>query len=276
MVNNKIKKVIGYVRISSDSQIENTSIAEQKDRIFHHCKAQGWELDQMFVDEGYSGSNTDRPGYQTMIEYLKLNPEEIHGVVVYKMDRAHRDQLNLLKFIKEELAEMEVDFVSVTESFDTSTAIGEVMLGILSTFAQFERRTINERTRGGRVATAKSNKYAGGRVPFGYKAENGRIKIVEEQAKVVKSIFEDFIDGDSFYKIAKRLNKEGVSTKSGAKWTVNHIKSIINNETYTGFSQYSGKKERNEIKQKGVFPRIISRQKWNKVQSRLKEKEEVK
>lgn len=279
MVNDNILRVVGYARISSDSQIENTSIEEQKERIYHHCKGQGWDLDHIFVDEGFSGSNTDRPAYKNMMRYLEENEGKIHAIVVWKMDRAHRNQLNLLKFIKEDLAGMGMDFVSITESFDTSTPIGRMMLGILSTFGEFERETINERTRGGRLATAKKNKYAGGQVPYGYKVSDGEVRLIKEQAEIVKRIFQEFVDGSSYYKIAKLLNKEGVPpkiqvSKKGVQkkqqWYPMTVRRIVTTETYTGFNKYSGERERNEIKQKGVYPKIISRQLWNKAQSRLK------
>ncbi|MGG0476197.1 recombinase family protein [Priestia aryabhattai] len=265
----KEKKVIGYTRVSSESQIENTSIVEQKKKIRSFSEAQDWTVERIFIDEGYSGVDIKRPAYQEMMRYLEKNASEIGAVVVVKMDRAHRNQLNLLRFIKEELAVWEVDFVSVTEAFDTSTAIGRMMLSILSTFGEFERETINERTKSGRLATAKNNKYAGGQVPYGYTVLNGEIKTVKEQAVIVKRIFNDYIEGYSYYKIAKLLNKEGHYTKTGKKWYPQTIKNIILTETYTGFNRYHGEKEKNEIRQRGIFPKIISRQVWNKVQKGL-------
>lgn len=91
------------------------------------------------------------------MEYLTDHKGVVKSVVVSKMDRAHNNQLNLLQFIKVKLAELNMDFVSITESFDTST-----MIGTFSTFGKFEREAINERTRGDRLSTALKNKYAGG------------------------------------------------------------------------------------------------------------------
>jgi len=96
------------------------------------------------------------------MEYLADHRVELESVVVLKMDRVHRNQLNLLQFIKVELAELNMDFVNITESFDTSTMIGRIMLGVLSTFGEFEREVINERTKSGRLSIALKNKYAGG------------------------------------------------------------------------------------------------------------------
>lgn len=97
-----------------------------------------------------------------MMEYLTDHKGVVKSVVVSKMDRAHNNQLNLLQFIKVELAELNMDFISITESFDTSTMIGLMILGTLSTFGELEREVINERTRSGRISTALKNKYASG------------------------------------------------------------------------------------------------------------------
>jgi site-specific DNA recombinase len=261
-----MKKVIGYARVSSESQIENTSIKEQVERIRAYCKAQDWELVKIFKDEGVSASTTNRKGYQEMLQYTKDHPE-INSFIVLKMDRVHRNQLNLLQFIKKELSDMEIDFVSITESFDTSTSVGRMTLGILSTFGEFERELINERTRGGRVSTAKDQKYAGGQVPFGYAVSDaGTIHIEEAAADIVKRIYEQYIDGRSTYWIAKTLNQDKIKTKHGGTWSPSQVRSVLTTETYTGFNKYDGKKEKNNIKQKDVFPAIVSRQKWNKVQ----------
>lgn len=267
---NGILNVVGYARVSSDSQVDNTSIAEQKRRIQAQCDAKGWNLLEVFVDEGYSGSTTDRPAYTAMMEFLQANKENVQGFMVWKMDRAHRNQLNLLKFIKVELAEMNIDFISITESFDTSTAVGRMMLGILSTFGEFERETINERTRGGRTAKARENKFAGGQVPYGYTLVNGQVEIEKEQALIVKEVFQLYLEGKSYNRIATMLDKRQVPTKKGGKWQAQHIKQMVNNESYTGINVYNGPKEKNAIRQTDVFPRIISRQLWNKVHFQLK------
>jgi DNA invertase Pin-like site-specific DNA recombinase len=273
MVKTEIKRVVGYARISSDSQIENTSIPEQKERIEAYAKSQGWKLDRIFVDEGFTGSNDDRDGYKEMMEYIKDPDNEVSAIVVVKADRIHRRLKNLLILIEDVLEPNGIAFISVSEHFDTSTPQGMLFLQMIGSFAEFERSVINERTKGGRLATAKKNKYAGGQVPYGYEVINGEIQVIDNQAFVVKRIFQEFIDGKSYYKIAKLLNKEGVPTKTGKNWSPQTVKNVVHTETYTGFNTYDGEKEQNGIKQKGVFPRIISRQMWHKAQSRLNERD---
>jgi DNA invertase Pin-like site-specific DNA recombinase len=266
MVNVKVKKVVGYVRVSSDSQIDNTSVQEQKERIKAYCVSQGWELTKFFIDEGKSGSTIDRVGYQNMIEYT-MNPEkEITGIVVLKADRIHRSLKNLLFLIQDQLEPAKIAFVSVQEKFDTSTPQGMLFLQMVGSFGEFERKQINERTRSGRIATAKKEKYAGGSPAYAYEVLNGNIVLNDTKAGVVQRIFEEFVEGSTMYKIAGRLNKEGIPTKQGSVWKVPQIKNILTNETYTGVNTYNGPKEKNHIIQKNVFPRIISKQLFNKAQ----------
>jgi site-specific DNA recombinase len=272
MVNVKVKQVVGYARISSDSQIDNTSIQEQKERIKAFCVSQGWILAGFFIDEGKSGSTTERQGYKTAIEF-SLNPDnDITGLVVLKADRIHRSLKNLLFLIQDQLEPAGIAFVSVQEKFDTSTPQGMLFLQMVGSFGEFERKTINERTKSGRVATARNNKYAGGSPAFGYQVMNGSVTVNATQADVVKMIFTEYFEGSSMYKIAEKLNKAGVPTKQGSVWKVPQIKNILMNETYTGTNMYNGTKENNRIVQKDVFPRIVSKQLFNKVQSILNTK----
>lgn len=268
MKETKVKKWVGDVRISSDSQMENTSIGEQVRQIEAFCVSQGWQLAAIFKDEGVSGSTKERDGYQDMLYYIQQPEHEVGGIVVTKSDRIHRQLNHLLDLIEEELEPHGMAFISVTERMDTSTPQGKIFLQMLGGFAEFERATINERTKGGRIATARKNQYAGGGVPYGYRLLNGQIILDEQQARTVKHIFQEYVEGTNPYRIAKLLNKAGVQTKTGKAWTVVQVQNVLSNETYTGFNTYHGSKEQNGIRQKDVFPRIISRQLWNKARER--------
>lgn len=269
MANIQPQNVVGYVRVSTESQIDNTSIQEQRKKISAFCISQGWNLVEIFADEGESASTIERNGYQSMMEYVKNPANAIKGIVVLKADRIHRQLRNLLVLIQDELEPLGIAFISVSERFDTSNPQGMLFLQMIGSFAEFERAVINERTKGGRLATATQGRYAGGQVPYGYGVVDGEVMVIDKQADIVRQIYSDYIDGSSTYRIAKTLNREGIKTKSGKFWTPTQIRYILMTETYTGFNKYDGKKERNNIRQKNVFPSIISRQKWNKVQTML-------
>lgn len=128
MKETKIKKWIGYVRISSDSQMENTSISEQIRQIEAFCISQGWKLVAIFKDEGVSGSTIERDGYQDMLHYIQQPEHEVGGIVVTKSDRIHGQLNHLLDLIEEELEPNVMAFISVTERMDTSTPQGKIFL----------------------------------------------------------------------------------------------------------------------------------------------------
>ncbi|WP_254865146.1 recombinase family protein [Bacillus cereus] len=264
-------KVVGYVRVSSESQIENTSIVEQEERIQAYCKAQGWELIKIFRDEGLSGKQTEkRVGYNEMIEYVKRTTENIKAILVLKSDRIHRMLKNLLVMIQDELKPLDISFISVTEMFDTSSPQGMMFLQMIGSFAEFERELIYQRTKGGRISTAKNNKFAGGELPYGYEIVDEGVIKHQTQASIIKRIYQDYLEGYSMYKIAKKLNNEGISPKRSTKWTSQGIKNVLLNQVYKGIKIYDGKIEKNGIVQKGVFPRIVSAQLWNSVNEVIK------
>lgn len=123
--------VVGYVRVSSDAQVENYSIPQQKKAIESYCKAKDWNLVKMYVDGGYTGANINRPALQELIADIKA----YELVLVFKLDRLSRKQKDTLELI-EIFEKNGTKFASISENFDTSTPLGMAMIGILSTFAQ--------------------------------------------------------------------------------------------------------------------------------------------
>jgi DNA invertase Pin-like site-specific DNA recombinase len=257
-MNNPKKQVIGYARVSSETQRDNTSIAEQKERIKAFSISQGWELTKIFVDEAKSGKTDDRPGYKEMMKYI--NENKTNAILVYKTDRLGRKLKNTLILIEDVLKPKDISLISVTEPFDTSTEVGMAFIKMLGTFAELERDFIVSRTTNGRLSKAKKGDYAGGQVAYGYEVVEGKVRIIPEQATIVKRIFEEFINGRSYAKIARDLNSEQIPTKSGKQWQIQTIIQTLQTETYTGKNSY------NNIKQKNIFPKIISTQTWNKAQ----------
>ena len=227
------KRAVGYCRISTLMQVDNTSLKDQEDKIRMYAKLHDIVIDEMFIDKAVSGKSTDRPEYDKMMSYIKEN--DIDMIIVYKNDRIHRSLYNLLSMIYN-LQEYEVALVSVTEMFDTSTPQGMLFLQMLGSFAEFERAVINERTRNGRIARLNENKWVGGKPAFGYKVNKyGQFEIEEEEAKI------------------------------GAKYgfSKQKVDYILKNKNYIGIFEYHGKKENNDIVIE-IEP-IISRYMWNKV-----------
>jgi site-specific DNA recombinase len=107
--------VVGYVRVSTENQLENYSIEEQTARLNAYCSAKGWTLLHTYIDGGYSGGNTDRPALQQMLKDIPQN--KIDAVVVYKLDRLSRSQKDTLSLIEDSLLPYGCDFVSINENF---------------------------------------------------------------------------------------------------------------------------------------------------------------
>ncbi len=255
------KRAVGYCRISTLMQIDNTSLKDQEDKVRMYAKLHDIVIDEIFIDKAVSGKSTDRPEYDKMMDYIKKN--EIDMIIVYKNDRIHRSLYNLLAMIYE-LQEHNVALVSVTEMFDTSTPQGMLFLQMLGSFAEFERAVINERTRNGRInertrngriARLNENRWVGGKPALGYKVnKDGKFEIAEEEAKIVKDIF--------------KLRSKGMSlAKIGAKYgfSKQKVDYILNNKNYIGIFEYRGKKEKNDISIE-IEP-IVSKYMWNKVKN---------
>jgi len=264
VVKTVIRRVVGYARVSSDSQRDNTSIEDQRRRIEAYCVSQGWDLAHMFIDDGETGSKTEsRDAYNAMIDFITNPNNGITAIVVLKADRIHRKLRNMLNMIEDVLEPAGVAFVSVSENFDTSTAQGMLFLQMIGGFAEFERKIINQRTQSGRVNTASSEKYAGGSVPFGYIVLDGKIVADDEQSKIVKSVFNLAKEGKSLQKIADWLNGMGIPTQRGNQWSKQTVDYLLKNRAYIGEYEYNGKREQNGIRYK--IDAIVSKQLWNKV-----------
>lgn len=246
-----MKKIgVGYCRISTLMQVDNTSLKDQEEKIKMYAKLHDIGIDKIFIDKAVSGKSTDRPEYYEMMKYVKEN--DVDMIIVYKNDRIHRSLYNLLAMIYE-LQEHEVALVSVTEMFDTSTPQGMLFLQMLGSFAEFERAVINERTRNGRIARLNENKWVGGKPAFGYKVnKDGKFEIDEEEAKIVKDIFKLRSRGLSMAKIG---DKYGFSKQK--------VDYILKNKNYIGVFEYTGKKEKNDISLE--ISSIVSKYMWNKV-----------
>ena len=188
-----MKKVVCYIRVSTENQLENYSIDEQTERLKAYCKAMGWQIQKIYTDGGYSGGNTNRPALQNMLNDIKIR-KNIEAVVVYKLDRLSRSQKDTLTLIEDYFLKNKVDFVSVCENFDTSSPFGKAMIGILSVFAQLEKDQITERFTMGRIGRSKAGYFhGGGNAPKGYDYIDGKLIVNEYEAMQVKEVFELFL-----------------------------------------------------------------------------------
>jgi len=181
-----------YTRVSTDNQaeIEFNSCEAQEEKIQSFIKSQeNMEIFKVYSDAGFTGANLNRPALSEMLADIKQG--KINLVISYKIDRLTRSPKDFYQLI--ELFEKHgVDFISVTERFDTSTPSGRLLRNIMLTFAQFERELASERTKDKMLERAKKGMWNGGIVPFGYKSENKKLIIDKKEAHIVKDIFERY------------------------------------------------------------------------------------
>ena len=239
-----MKRVAIYIRVSTARQDqEGYSIPMQKDRLIAFCRAKGWVISGMFIDPGHSGSTLERPGMVSLIEGVKAGKYDV--VLVYKLDRLSRSQKDTLFLIEDIFMKHDVAFVSMQESFDTSTVFGIAMVGILSVFSQMERSTIVERTMMGRTGRAEKGLFhGGGTEPIGYSYVDGELVVDPEEAQQVRDVYQMYADGYSVTEITRRM--EGRTTKHGDWSHTGTVGNVLDNPLYAGIIHFDGVQERGQ------------------------------
>ena len=264
---NRIRVVL-YVRVSSKEQVDGYSIGEQIERLEKYADAMEWDIVKTFVDPGYSGGNTDRPGLKEMIKEIEKG--EIDKVVVYKLDRLSRSQLDTLYLIEKVFLANNTDFVSMSENFDTSTPFGRAMIGILAVFAQLEREQIKERMGMGKEARAKEGKWHGSKyVPIGYDYNSAKdlLEINEYEAMQVRELFDIFLKGIPLRTIETMFLEKGYSHKHGV-WDSKAMRRVLQNKTYLGYIRY------HDDYYEAEHTPIISEETFNNAQELLQQRAE--
>lgn len=258
-------KVAIYTRVSTMEQAEEGySISEQQDKLKKYCDIKDWKVARVYTDPGFSGSNVNRPSLQQLISDCKN--QLFDAVLVYKLDRLSRSQKDTLYLIEDVFNKNGVDFISLSENFDTSTAFGKAMIGILSVFAQLEREQITERMTLGRVGRAKAGKaMSWSNCPFGYTIQKEIYEIDPFRAEIVKRIYRDYLAGISITAIKKNLNEEGHVGKD-INWSYRTVRQILDNIVYAGYIKY-----KNEI-YPGLHRPIVSLSDYKKVQAELEKR----
>lgn len=256
-MDNRAYRVGCYLRVSTENQIENYSIAEQQDRLTSFCKAKDYNVYKFYIDPGYSGGNTERPALQQMLS--DINFKKINMVIVYKLDRLSRSQKDTLTLIEDNFLANNVDFISVCENFDTSTPFGRAMIGILSVFAQLEKDQITERFTMGRIGRAKNGFYHGGStIPLGYDYVDGKLIVNEYEAVQVRDVYNLFLSGKSIHAIQRIMKAKYPDSR--LMWSAPApIVYILKNSLYYGKVKFKGKEyvgEHQPILDKSTFDTV--------------------
>jgi len=236
-------RVAAYIRVSTDEQTEKgNSLNEQKERLEAYCRAMGWNSPIFYKDEGFSAGDLKRPAINKLIDAVKKDNYDI--LLTTKLDRLSRNLLDLLQTILL-LTEYKCAYVSATESFDTSTAAGRMVLQLLGVFAEFERGRISERVKDNMNSLARNTNKALSGPCFGYDIVEGMYKINEKEAEQIKYMFELADKGVGSRSIAKALNERDVLTKRGKMWDSTNVLRLLKNETVAGIRVFNKRKKVN-------------------------------
>ena len=202
------------------------------------------------------------PALQRLLADIEAG--RIDVVVVYKIDRLSRALMDFAKLV-EVFDRNNVTFVSVTQSFNTTTSMGRLTLNILLSFAQFEREVIGERIRDKFAASRKKGMWMGGYVPLGYDLKDRKLVVNEAEASTVRMIFERFTKIGSATELVKRLRAENVRGKQGKLVDKGYVYKLLNNRIYIGQAVHKG------TAYPGEHQAIVSQALWDKVHSILAE-----
>ena len=257
-----------YTRKSSEEglDMEFNSLDAQREACEAYVtsqKAEGWvALRDRYDDGGFSGGTLDRPALKQLITDIEAGLIDV--IVVYKIDRLSRSLMDFARLV-EVFDRNNVTFVSVTQSFNTTTSMGRLTLNILLSFAQFEREVIGERIRDKFAASRKRGMWMGGFVPMGYDVKDRKLVVNEAEAATVRMIFERFAALGSASTLARALQAEDVRNKRGKRIDKGFIYKLFGSRVYLGEAVHKG------TSYPGEHDAIISQDLWDRVHAILRQ-----
>ena len=258
----QVKRVALYARVSTVEQAEEGySIDEQLNLLREWCDHHGHIIHKEYVDRGFSGKNiSGRPAIQQLLHDASQNKFDI--VLVWKMNRLSRKSLDLLTIV-DQLQKRNIGFRSYTEQYETETPSGVLQFQMMAAIAEFERANIAENVKMGMIARAKEGLWNGGQV-LGYntvkersdnrKGEVSKLYINEEEAIIIRKIFDMYVNGHGYKAISNHLNKQGFKTKKNNPFSINGVKTILSNPVYAGYIRYNVRRDWSEKRRNNINP----------------------
>ncbi|MBD5400801.1 recombinase family protein [bacterium] len=267
-----------YVRKSSERGLDQEFNSLDNQELA--CKSyiasqtfQGWQYFKTYSDGGISGGTMARPGLQEMLSDIKTG--KIQCVLVYKIDRLSRSIYDFKSMMKKDFEPHNCNLVSITQSFDTNTAMGKLTLNMLLSFAEFEREVASERVRDKMRATKSKGLWVGGVPPLGYDVQFGKLVPNETEVPLVKTIFETYLNSTGILDCRNRIAALGIRGKAwqtrkgemrgGREMTANIIERVLKNQIYLGKLP---NKSTGEVFD-GKHPAIIDKTLFDAVQAKI-------
>ena len=239
------ENVTYYARVSTDHDEQEESYERQRSHFEQLIKAHPeWNYVEGYADQGITGTKAElRPEFMRMINDCRAG--KINKILVKSISRFARNTVDTLKYVRE-LKELGISVFFETQGIDTMTPNGEVLITILAAIAEQESRTISTNIKWSYKKRFQDGKVIISAGMIGYKKEGDSYVIVENEAKLVKRIFLEYISGKTIRQIADGLNADGFKTKRNTKWKPSGIQSILANEKYTG-NAYLGKTFKQDV-----------------------------
>ena len=272
-----------YIRVSTTMQVDGYSLDAQREKLKRYAEFQNMEIVNEYSDEGKSGKSVEgRPEFQRMLDNIENGTDEVQFVLVFKLSRFGRNAADVLNSLQR-MQDFGVNLICVEDGIDSSKDSGKLMISVLSAVAEIERENILVQTMEGRKQKAREGKWNGGFAPYGYELVNGELQIAEDEAEIIRLIYDKFIHTNmGISAIAAWLNQHGYKKKKRQNNTLDafatsFIKGVLDNPVYCGKLAYGRRKNekvsgtRNEyriVKQEnymlhdGIHEGIISETDW--------------
>lgn len=278
-IDNTTYKVAIYIRLSKEDVDrgfdESESIINQRTLLTEYVQKLGWryELIDIYIDHGYTGTNFNRPGFQRMIR--DINSGKVNMVVTKDLSRLGRDYIETGEYIEKWFPEHDVRYVSVTDGIDTFSANNgnNDIAPFKSILNDMYSKDLSKKIRTALSTMQKQGKWVGGRIALGYKRaadDKNKLVICEKEAKIVTTIFNKAASGSSLGAIRDFLNENNIPTASQIRynkatfWENKEIKNILTNEIYIGNSIQN---KRSRISYKNRKLKINPKEQWNVVEN---------
>lgn len=231
-----MKTCVIYCRVSSERQVDNTSLESQRRTCEEHAERHGLRVLKVFIDRGESAKTSDRPEFNSAVAYCSDRKRKVDHFIVYKLDRFARHQDDHV-MVRSVLRKGGTELLSATEPID-ETPVGRAMEGMISVFAEFDNNIRTERTKAGMKARAEDGYWVWS-APLGYhKPKKGKkinIQPDPEKSRLIRRAFEEYSKGTYTYKaLADHLNERGLRSRYGKRMSQQTIEKMLHNPVYRG------------------------------------------
>ena len=278
-----------YTRVSTSMQVDGYSLDAQRDKLRKYAEYQEMVISGEYSDEGKSGKNVEgRPEFLRMLRDIEDGKDNVSYVLVFKLSRFGRNAADVLTSLQK-MQDFGVNLICVEDGIDSSKDSGKLMISVLSAVAEIERENILVQTMEGRKQKAREGKWNGGFAPYGYQLVDGELAIAEDEAEVIRLIFDKYIHTTmGVGAVAAWLNNQGYEKKKRQNNTLDSfgasfIKGVLDNPVYCGKLAYGRRKtekvpgKRNEyhitrqdtyMLHDGIHEPIVSEEIWEQAQAK--------